>query len=40
VFDDLDDTKPMADVEVEIWHADSTGNYRPNGNGPVGNYKP
>jgi protocatechuate 3,4-dioxygenase beta subunit len=40
VFDGLDDTKPMANAEVEIWHADSTGNYRPNGNGPVGNYKP
>ncbi len=40
VFDGLDDTKPLANAEVEIWHADSTGNYRPNGNGPVGNYKP
>ncbi len=40
VFDGLDDSKPLANAEVEIWHADSTGNYHPNGNGPVGNYKP
>jgi protocatechuate 3,4-dioxygenase beta subunit len=39
VFEGLDDTKPLADAEVEVWHADSTGNYRPNGNGPLGNYK-
>lgn len=39
VFDGLDDTKPLANAEVEIWHADSTGNYQPNGNGPFGNYK-
>jgi protocatechuate 3,4-dioxygenase beta subunit len=40
VFEGLDDTKPLANAEVEVWHADSTGNYHPNGNGPVGNYNP
>jgi protocatechuate 3,4-dioxygenase beta subunit len=40
VFNGLDDNKPIANAEVEVWHADSTGNYNPNGNGPVGNYKP
>jgi protocatechuate 3,4-dioxygenase beta subunit len=39
VFDGLNDAKPVSNAEVEVWHADSTGNYRPNGNGPVGNYK-
>jgi protocatechuate 3,4-dioxygenase beta subunit len=40
VYDGLDDSRPLANADVEVWHADSTGNYRPNGNGPLGNYKP
>ncbi len=40
VFDGLDNSKPVANAEVEVWHADSTGNYRPNGNGPIGGHKP
>jgi protocatechuate 3,4-dioxygenase beta subunit len=39
VFDGLDDTKPIARAEVEIWHAASDGNYHPNGNGPAANYQ-
>jgi protocatechuate 3,4-dioxygenase beta subunit len=30
---------PLADAEVEVWHADSTGNYHPNGNGPADGYQ-
>jgi protocatechuate 3,4-dioxygenase beta subunit len=40
VFLGLDDTKPAAGAEVEIWHADSDGAYHPNGNGPSTDYKP
>jgi protocatechuate 3,4-dioxygenase beta subunit len=40
VFDGLDDTKPIAGAEVEIWHAASDGNYHPNGNGPAAGYQP
>jgi protocatechuate 3,4-dioxygenase beta subunit len=39
VFLGLDDTKPAAGAEVEIWHCDSDGAYHPNGNGPTANYK-
>jgi protocatechuate 3,4-dioxygenase beta subunit len=39
VFDGLDDTRPIAGAEVEIWHAASDGNYYPNGNGPAANYR-
>jgi len=30
----------IAGAEVEIWHADSSGNYHPNGNGPSSKYQP
>jgi protocatechuate 3,4-dioxygenase beta subunit len=40
VYDGLDDAKPIANAEVEIWHADSSGSYHPNGNGPASGYKP
>lgn len=40
VYEGLDDTKPAAAAEVEIWHADSSGSYHPNGNGPASGYKP
>lgn len=36
----LDNTKPLAGAEVEIWHAASDGNYYPNGNGPASRYRP
>ena len=39
VYDGLDISKPLANAEVEIWHADNSGNYHPNGNGPATNYK-
>ncbi len=32
--------KPLAGAEVEIWHADSSGSYHPNGNGPLSGYQP
>jgi protocatechuate 3,4-dioxygenase beta subunit len=40
VFDGASGETPLAGAEVEIWHADSTGDYRPNGNGPATNYQP
>ncbi|MFN0190909.1 MAG: hypothetical protein ACKVP5_02880 [Aestuariivirga sp.] len=40
VFDGATGETPLAGAEVEIWHADSTGNYRPNGNGAATNYQP
>ena len=39
VYDGLDSSKPIANAEVEIWHADNSGNYHPNGNGPFTTYK-
>ncbi|MBB3109736.1 protocatechuate 3,4-dioxygenase beta subunit [Paenibacillus phyllosphaerae] len=32
-------TKPVAGAKVEIWHADSSGNYHPNSNGAASNYE-
>jgi protocatechuate 3,4-dioxygenase beta subunit len=40
VFDGADDSKPVTGAEVEIWHADSAGEYHPNGNGEATGYKP
>jgi protocatechuate 3,4-dioxygenase beta subunit len=40
VYDGLDTSKPIANAEVEIWHADNAGSYHPNGNGPATGYKP
>jgi protocatechuate 3,4-dioxygenase beta subunit len=40
VYEGLDATKPLAGAAVEIWHADSEGSYRPNGNGPSTGYQP
>lgn len=40
VYDGLDNTKPVANAMIEIWHTDAAGNYHPNGNGPTTNYKP
>ncbi|XEC96387.1 hypothetical protein AB6A23_07535 [Paenibacillus tarimensis] len=31
-------TTPIAGAKVEIWHADDSGSYHPNDNGPAGNY--
>jgi protocatechuate 3,4-dioxygenase beta subunit len=39
VYDGLGEGKPIAGAEVEIWHADSHGNYHPNGNGPSSGYQ-
>lgn len=39
VYDGLDNSKPVANAMIEIWHTDATGNYHPNGNGPTTNYK-
>ncbi len=39
VFEGLDETRPIANAAVEIWHADSDGSYHPNGNGPAANYQ-
>jgi protocatechuate 3,4-dioxygenase beta subunit len=40
VLDGAAGEAPLANAEVEIWHADSSGNYHPNGNGPVDGYAP
>ena len=40
VYEGLDGSKPVAGAEVDIWHADTTGNYHPNNNGPMTGYKP
>ncbi len=40
VLDSANGDKPIANAEVEIWHADSEGNYHPNGNGSPSGYKP
>ncbi len=40
VFDGIDDSKPLANAVVEIWHADSDGSYHPNGNGAASRYQP
>jgi protocatechuate 3,4-dioxygenase beta subunit len=40
VFSGLGADRPLAGAEVEVWHADSTGNYHPNGNGPASSYQP
>lgn len=39
VYEGLDNTKPLKDAIVEVWHADTAGKYLPNGNGPKTNYK-
>lgn len=40
VYDGAAGSTPIAGAEVEIWHADSDGNYHPNGNGLSSSYKP
>ena len=40
VYEGLDTSKPLSNAKVEIWHADNSGSYHPNGNGPTTNYKP
>lgn len=40
VYAGLDNTKPIANATIEIWHTDAQGNYHPAGNGPTTNYKP
>ena len=40
VYEGLDNSKPMANAKLEIWHTDAAGNYNPNGNGPATNYQP
>ena len=39
VYEGLDTAKPLANTKIEIWHADNSGSYHPNRNGPVTNYK-
>jgi protocatechuate 3,4-dioxygenase beta subunit len=40
VYEGLDNSKPVANAKIEIWHADAEGNYHPNNNGDVASYKP
>jgi protocatechuate 3,4-dioxygenase beta subunit len=39
VYEGLDNSKPVANAKIEIWHADSSGSYHPNSNGDVSAYK-
>ncbi len=40
IYEGLDISKPVANAKIEIWHADASGSYHPNNNGPAANYKP
>ena len=40
VYESLDNSKPVANAKIEIWHADGTGSYHPNANGDISKYKP
>ena len=40
VYEGLDNSKPVANATIEIWHADTSGSYHPNANGAVTKYKP
>jgi protocatechuate 3,4-dioxygenase beta subunit len=39
VYDGASGTTAIPNADVEIWHADSSGSYHPNGNGPATGYK-
>jgi protocatechuate 3,4-dioxygenase beta subunit len=39
VYQGLENSTPIANAKIEIWHTDATGNYHPNNNGPTTNYK-
>jgi protocatechuate 3,4-dioxygenase beta subunit len=39
VYEGLGNSKPVANAKIEIWHADGSGSYHPNNNGPIANYK-
>ena len=38
VYEGLDNTKPLKNAKVEIWHADNSGSYHPNSNGATTKY--
>jgi protocatechuate 3,4-dioxygenase beta subunit len=38
VYEGLDTAKPLAKAKIEIWHADNSGSYHPNGNGKASDY--
>jgi protocatechuate 3,4-dioxygenase beta subunit len=40
IYEGLDNSKPVANAKIEIWHADTSGNYHPNANGDIAKYKP
>jgi protocatechuate 3,4-dioxygenase beta subunit len=39
VYEGLDNSKPLANAKIEIWHTDGGGAYHPNGNGDASKYK-
>jgi protocatechuate 3,4-dioxygenase beta subunit len=39
VYEGLDNTKPVSNAKIELWHTDDAGAYHPNNNGPITNYK-
>jgi len=40
VYGGVGDSTPLAGAQVDIWHADSSGSYHPNSNGPATDYSP
>jgi protocatechuate 3,4-dioxygenase beta subunit len=38
VYEGLDNSKPVANAKIELWHTDDTGSYHPNSNGDVSKY--
>jgi protocatechuate 3,4-dioxygenase beta subunit len=39
VYQGLDNSKPVANVKIELWHTDDAGNYHPANNGDIGTYQ-
>jgi protocatechuate 3,4-dioxygenase beta subunit len=40
VYEGLDNSKPVANAKIELWHTDDAGAYHPANNGDIGKYQP
>jgi protocatechuate 3,4-dioxygenase beta subunit len=40
VYEGLDNSKPVANAKIELWHTDDAGAYHPANNGDISNYQP
>jgi protocatechuate 3,4-dioxygenase beta subunit len=38
VYEGLDNSKPVANAKIELWHTDDAGSYHPNNNGDISKY--